>query len=91
MGYHRIVPEVAHQLYQDITVYLDMDESGFKTIMPAQEKVFFMEVFQETEEEGWVFVKGKDGSKGYIHLADGRITGLDKELGEVFSNVNFSD
>ena len=49
------------------------------------------EMFQETEEEGWVFVKGKDGSKGYIHLADGRITGLDKELGEVFSNVNFSD
>ena len=91
MSYHRIVPEGAHQLYQDITVYLDMDESGFKTIMPAQEKVFFMEVFQETEEEGWVFVKGKDGSKGYIHLADGRITGLDKELGEVFSNVNFSD
>lgn len=94
-GYYSLVPEGSHQLYEDLTVYQYTDEKGLKTIIPAQEKVFFMEVYMETEKEGWVLVKGKDGSKGYIHVVDGKITGTDnyrqsKELGEVFSDIHFA-
>lgn len=86
-GYYRIVPEGSHQLYEDLTVYLEMNEEHLKTTIPAQEKVFFL----ETDGKEWVLVKGKDGTKGYMHIVDGKISGLSKEPGEVFSDLNFVD
>lgn len=85
LGYYRLLPEGAHELYEDLTVYPDMDETGMKTVIPAQKKVFFMEVCTEDGKDGWVLVKGKDGTKGYIHIVDGKIEGISKELAEVFS------
>lgn len=97
MGYWRLVPEGAHELYEDITVYLDTDEIGTKTIIPAQEKVFFMEVFTEDGKDGWALIKGKDGTKGYIHIVDGKIAANEdrgepsRELGEIFSGLKSED
>ena len=90
IGYYRLVPEGSHQLYEDLTVYVDADEKGDKTVIPAQDKVFFQEVYTENGEDGWVLVKGKDGSKGYIHIVDGKIDEFSKEMEEVFSDMNLS-
>ncbi|MCM1280183.1 MAG: YARHG domain-containing protein [Robinsoniella sp.] len=90
-GYFRLVPEGSHQLYEDLTVHMYADENSTKKIVPAQEKVFFMEVWTEDGKDGWVLVKGKDGSKGYIHIVDGKIEGLSKTPAEVFSDLNVSN
>lgn len=90
-GYFLLVPESSHQLYEDLTVYMYTDENSSKKILPAQERVFFMEVWTEDGKDGWVLVKGKDGSKGYIHIVDGKIEGLSKTPAEVFSDLNISN
>ena len=84
-GYYSIVPERAHSLSEDITVYQEMDETHMKNVLPAQDQVFFL----ETDGKEWVLVKGKDGTKGYMHIVDGKITGISKEPGEVFSGMDF--
>lgn len=86
-GYYRIVPENSHALSEDLTVYLDMDEDSLKTVLFAQEKTFFL----ETDGKEWVLVKGKDGVKGYLHIVDGKISGLSKTPQEVFSRLDFVD
>lgn len=95
--WYELAPEVFHQLYEDLTVCCEPDENSMKSVISAQEKVFFMEMCLEDEKDGksgWILVKGKDGSKGYIHVMDGRVLGQgyseDKELGEVFSDIRFS-
>ncbi|HCT92643.1 MAG TPA: hypothetical protein DF613_14885 [Lachnospiraceae bacterium] len=86
IGYYGIVPEAAHALSEDITVYLEMDETRMKNVLPAQEQVFFL----ETDGKEWVLVKGKDGTKGYVHIVDGKIKELSKTPGEVFSGLEFA-
>ena len=86
LGYYNNKPDVSHQLYEDLTVYLKMDEGSITTRIPAQEEVFFM----GTDGKEWVFIKGKDGSKGYVHIVDGKIAGLSRTPDEVFSNLGFS-
>ena len=63
-----------------------MDEGSLTTIIPAQERVFFM----GTDCKEWVFTKGKDGSRGYVHIVDGIIEGLGKAPNEVFSGMGFA-
>lgn len=43
-----------------------------------------------TDCKEWVFIKGKDGSRGYVHIVDGVIEGLDKASDDVFSDMGFS-
>ena len=86
-GYYRLVPEGAHELYEDMTVFLDMDETHLKNVLSAGENVFFL----ETDGKEWVLVRGKDGTEGYMHIVDGKISGLSKEPQEVFSDLTFSD
>lgn len=85
-GYYTNKFEYPHQLYEDLTVYLKMDEDSLTTIIPAQEEVFF----RGTDGKEWVFIKAKDGSKGYVHIVDGVIEGLGKAPDEVFSGMGFS-
>ena len=87
IGYYEIVPEAAHALSEDITVYQEMDETRMKNVLPAQEQVFFL----ETDGKEWVLVKGKDGTKGYMHIVDGKIAGIAKTPGEVFSGLEFAE
>lgn len=63
-----------------------MDEGSLTTIIPAQEEVFF----RGTDGKEWVFIKAKDGSRGYVHIVDGVIEGLDKAPDDVFSDMGFS-
>lgn len=56
------------------------------TVIPAQEEVFFL----GTDGEQWILVKGRDGSRGYMLVEDGKIVTLDKPAEEVFSNLQFS-
>lgn len=86
-GYYKLAADGAHQLSEDLTVFLDMDERHLKNVLSAQKEVFFL----ETDGKEWVLVKGKDGTKGYIHIVDGKITGISKEPGEVFSGLDFVD
>ena len=85
-GYYINKFEYPHQLYEDLTVYMKMDEGSITTIIPAQEEVFF----RGTDCKEWVFIKGKDGSRGYMHIIDGKISGLEKTPDEVFSDLGFS-
>ena len=85
-GYYINKYEYPHQLYEDLTVYITMNEKSITTIIPAQEEVFF----RGTDCKEWVFIKGKDGSKGYVHIVDGKIAGLAKAPDEVFSGMGFS-
>lgn len=87
VGYYEIVPEAAHALAEDITVYQEMDETHMRNVLPAQEQVFFL----ETDGKEWVLVKGKNGTKGYMHIVDGKIAGLSQTPGEVFSGLDFVD
>lgn len=85
-GYYTNKFEYSHQLYEELTVYLKMDEDSLTTIIPAQEEVFF----RGTDGKEWVFIKAKDGSRGYVHIVDGVIDGLGKAPDEVFSGMGFS-
>lgn len=76
-----------HQLYEDLTVYYDMDETSETTVIPPQEKVFFI----GTDRYEWILVKGKDGSKGYMQVKDGKIVGLNKSADQVFSDLYYFD
>ena len=85
-GYYINKFEYPHHLYENLTVYMKMDEGSLTTIIPAQEEVFF----RGTDCKEWVYIKGKDGSRGYVHIVDGKITGLEKAPDEVFSNLEFA-
>ena len=85
-GYYIYKYDYPHQLYEDLEVYITMDEKSVTTIVPAQEEVFF----RGTDCKEWAFIMGKDGSKGYVHIVDGKIAGLEKAPDEVFSGMGFS-
>lgn len=84
---YRLVPDGAHELYEELPVYASMDVTSAKTTIPEQKEVFFL----ETDAKEWLLVKGKDGSKGYVHIVDGKVADLSKEPTEVFSNVVLAD
>lgn len=76
----------SHTLYEDLPVYCEWEETSAMTVIPAQEEVFFL----GTDGEQWILVKGRDGSRGYMLVEDGKIVTLDKPAEEVFSNLQFS-
>lgn len=86
MGSYDLLPSFGHVLYEDLPVYCEQDETSAGTVIPAQEEVFFL----ATDRERWILVKGKDGSRGYMLIENGRIVGLDKPAEEVFSGLQFS-
>ena len=65
---------------------MQMDEGSLTTIILAQERVFFM----GTDCNEWALIKGKDGSRGYVHIVDGIIEGLGRAPDEVFSGMGFA-
>ena len=83
IGNYTLLPEESKKLYVNLPVYTEMDLSSPKKLIPAQDEVFFL----STDGKEWVQVKGKDGSKGYMHVIDYKIDDLDKEASEVFSNL----
>ncbi|MDD3367278.1 MAG: YARHG domain-containing protein [Lachnospiraceae bacterium] len=89
-GYYRMLPTDAHELYVDLPVYTEMNTDSVKTTIPAQKEVYFT----LTDGESWLQVKGKDGSKGFLHVENGVLDGLDvavEDAGTVFSNLPFYD
>lgn len=85
-GYYPIVEE-PHELYVDLPVYYEMNEDSVTSIIKAQKEVFFV----STDGKEWIEVKGKDGTKGYMHVKDNKILPLNRESTDVFSNLNFFD
>ena len=75
----------AHELYLDIPVYYAMDEASPTRILTAQSEVFFI----KTDLKEWIFVRGKDGTEGYIKVKDGNILNIGLPAEEVFSELNF--
>lgn len=84
VGYYMLVPGKAHRLQEDLTVYVERDESQLKRVISAQEEVFLL----EADTDGWVLVKGKDGVKGYVRVADGKIAGTSLLFDEVFLDAD---
>ena len=41
--------------------------------------------------EEWILVRGKDGSKGYLHVKDGNIVDLGVPADQVISDLNYFD
>lgn len=86
-GRYTRVPSFSHTLYADLSVYSQMDETSSTKTIKAQNQVFFT----ETDGKEWIKVKGKDGTTGYIHILDGKITSLNISADEVFSDLYFAD
>lgn len=85
-GWYDYLPFSAHELYEDLPVYCEMDETSVMTVIPAQEEVFFL----GTDIRSWILVKGKDGNQGYMLVEDDNIVELGKPAEEVFSGLQFS-
>lgn len=87
MMWHNYTYYTPHELYEDLPVHRTMDEKATITTIPKQKAVYFM--YSDNEE--WICVKGKDGSKGYMQVKDGEIVDLSKPAEEVFSDLYFFD
>ena len=84
-GWHKYIPNKSHILYEDLPVYSRMDETSATKVIPAQDEVFFM----GTDMKEWILVKGKDGTSGYMHVAEGMVTALNKKADQVFSDLYY--
>jgi hypothetical protein len=76
-----------HELYLDLPVYITMDENAPTRILKKQECVYFL----QSDLKEWILVEGKDGTRGYVHVADQIITNADLPEEEVFSSVGYFD
>lgn len=85
-GYYPMV-ENSHELYVDLPVYYEMNEESATSIIKAQQEVFFM----ATDTKEWIEVKGKDGTRGYMHIRDQKVVPLGRKATDVFSNLPFAD
>lgn len=86
-AWHDMLPVDGHMLYEDLPVHYEMDETSETTIIPVQSEVFFL----GSDMYEWILVKGKDGSKGYMQVADGMVVELDKAADQVFSDLYYFD
>lgn len=87
LGWYDFLPSFGHMLYEDLPVYLELEETSPTAVIPAREEVFFL----GTDRERWIRIKGKNGSEGYILVEDGKIVELNKPADQVFSGLQFSD
>lgn len=85
-GYYPMV-ERSHELYVDLPVYYEMNEDSVTSIIKAQQEVFFV----STDAKEWIEVKGKDGTRGYMHIKDQQVVPLGRKATEVFSDIYFFD
>jgi hypothetical protein len=76
-----------HKLYVDLPIYITMDEDSPTRLLKAQEEVFFL----ASDLKEWILVEGKDGTRGYVHVADYTITNNNLPEEEVFSSVGYFD
>lgn len=87
LGWYDILPSFGHILYEDLPIYLELEETSPTTVIPAREEVFFL----GTDRERWIQIKGKNGSEGYILVEAGNIVALNKPADQVFLGLQFSD
>lgn len=87
LDWYELPPDLGHTLYENLTVHTLREESSAVSVIPAGEQVFFL----GSDMQQWILVKGKDGTRGYISVQDGRIVEMDKPASQVFSDLNFSD
>ena len=85
--WHKLLPGSGHTLYEDLPVHLSMDDASGTTTIAANTKVYFM----GSDMEEWILVRGKDGSKGYLHVKDGNIVDLGVPADQVISDLNYFD
>jgi len=77
----------AHLLYEDLPIHSKPDASSETIIIPADTDIYFL----ATDLEEWILVKGKNGSQGYMQVADEKIVDLSKPAYEVISDLYFYD
>ncbi len=86
-GLHAYQYFTAHELLVDLPVYQEMNPNSNTIMMPAQENVYFL----KSDLEEWIFVRGKDGTEGYIQIEDGNILNVDMPAEKVFTELNYFD
>lgn len=86
-GWNEFLPTHGHTLYRDLPVHCEMDETSETRIIPAQEEVYFL----GSDLYEWILVRGKDGSKGYMHVVDGKVVDLNISADQIFSDLYFFD
>lgn len=85
--WHSYLFPSAHTLYEDLPVHSRPDASSGISFIPADTEVCFL----ATDMKEWILVKGKNGDKGYMQVADGKIVDLDKIAYKVMSDLYFFD
>lgn len=87
IGMHQYQNFPAHELFVDLPVYLSMDETSSVTTMPAQKEVYFI----QSDMQEWIYVRAKDGTKGYIRVKDGEVMNVNQPADTVFSDLYYFD
>ncbi len=78
---------IPHELYVDLPVHRRMDASSETDLIPAGQKVYFL----STDGEAWIYVKGKDGTAGYMQVRQEQVAEVAKPAAEVFSGLDYFD
>lgn len=81
------ISTTAHQLYEKLPIRVAMDEDAPEIVMQKQAEVYFL----KSDLKEWILVKGKDGTKGYMQVKNGKIVELGKSANNVFSDLNYFD
>ena len=81
------ISTTAHQLYEKLPVRVTMNENAPEVVMQKQAEVYFL----KSDLKEWILVKGKDGTKGYMQVKNGKVVELGKSANNVFSDLNYFD
>lgn len=72
-----------HELYVNVPLYVSNQENSPMILLLAQKEVFFL----KTDAKEWIFVRGSDGTEGYIQIKDDKILNVGLAAKEVFSDL----
>lgn len=64
-----------------------MDQTSDQVTVSSGQDVFFI----SSDAKEWIYVRAKDGTKGYIHVDGENISNAGRLGSEVFSELNYFD
>lgn len=86
-GMHRYQYFTPHRLYVDLPLWEAMDQTSDQVTVSSGQDVFFI----SSDAKEWIYVRAKDGTKGYIHVDGENISNAGRLGSEVFSELNYFD
>ena len=86
-GMHRYQYFTTHELLVDLPLYQEASVDSDTVTMQAQKEVYFL----KSDLQEWIYVRGKDGTEGYIQVVDGNIANVGMPAEEVFTELHYFD